>query len=95
LIHQIVGEICFIVDIISSVSCVSSTIGKAFTHANSLNSTHFHSITGNQASPQIFPSHKTADQSEITATVFDLIVYLYAFSGSFAISLHGSATHGV
>jgi hypothetical protein len=55
---------------------VSKTIGKAFTHANSLNSAHFHSITGRPASPQIFQSHKTALQSEITATVFSLSVYL-------------------
>jgi hypothetical protein len=28
----------------------------------------FHSITGSQASGPIFPSHKTADPSETTAT---------------------------
>jgi hypothetical protein len=95
LIHPKVIEISEIVLIISSVSCVSNTIGKAFIPANSLKRAHFHSITGSHASPPIFQSHKTADPSEITATVFSLRVYRYAFSGSFAISLHGSATHGV
>jgi hypothetical protein len=74
---------------------VSRIIGNAFTHANSLKSTHFHSITGSHANPQIFQRPSTADQSDTTITVFDLIVYLYAFSGSLAISLHGSATQGV
>jgi hypothetical protein len=53
---------------------VAKTIGKAFTHHNSLNKIHFHSITGNQANPQIFPSHKTALPSEITAIVLLFIV---------------------
>ena len=75
-IHQTVGEICLIVFIISSVSCVLSTIGNALTHANSLNNTHFHSITGSQASHPIFPSQSTALQSETTITVLDFIVYL-------------------
>jgi hypothetical protein len=95
LIHQKVIDKFFIVFIISSVFCVSSTIGKAFTQANSLNKAHFHSMTGSHASHHIFHKPSTADQSEITATVFDLRVYLYAFSLFFAISLHGSATHGV
>jgi hypothetical protein len=73
-IHQNVGAIVLIVLIISSVSCVSKTIGKAFTHANSLKSIHFHSITGNPASGQIFQSHKTALQSLITAIVSFFIV---------------------
>jgi hypothetical protein len=55
---------------------VLSTIGKAFTQANSLNKLHFHSITGSPANPQIFQSPKTALQSEITATVFAFKVYL-------------------
>jgi hypothetical protein len=84
-----------IVLIISSVSCVSKTIGKAFIHAKPLNKAHFHSITGSHAKPQIFHNPKTADQSEITATVFAFKVYLYAFSLFFAISLQGSATQGV
>jgi hypothetical protein len=60
--------------IISSVSFVFKTIGKAFTQANCLNKTHFHSITGRAASGQISQSHKTAVQSLITATVFHFIV---------------------
>jgi hypothetical protein len=55
---------------------VSRTIGKALTQANSLNKAHFHSITGNPANHPIFPSPKTALQSEITATVFAFRVYL-------------------
>jgi hypothetical protein len=55
---------------------VLSTIGKAFTHQNSLNKIHFHSITGNPASGPMSHNHKTAVQSLITATVFAFIVYL-------------------
>jgi hypothetical protein len=68
-IPQKVGAIFLIVEIISSVSCVSKIIGKAFTQPNSFNKAHFHSITGSPASPPIFPRPKTADPSEITATV--------------------------
>jgi len=75
LIPPKVGAIFLIVFIISSVSCVSRIIGKAFTQAKALNKAHFHSITGNPAIPQIFPSHKTALPSEITATIFPFIVY--------------------
>jgi hypothetical protein len=70
LIHQKVGAIFFIVLIISSVSFVFKTIGKALIQANFLNNIHFHSITGSPASGQISQSHKTAVQSLITATVF-------------------------
>ncbi len=73
-IHPKVGAIFLIVAIISSVSCVSRIIGKALSHPNCLNSAHFHSITGKDASGQIFPSHKTDEPSEITATVFALRV---------------------
>jgi hypothetical protein len=73
---------------------VSSTIGKAFTPANSLKSAHFHSITGRLACGPIFPSHKTADQSEITATVFHTKVYFRARFLSFAIAKQGAETHG-
>jgi hypothetical protein len=45
-------------------------IGNAFTHPNSFKSAHFHSITGKPAIPQMFPKPKTAEPSEITATVF-------------------------
>jgi hypothetical protein len=64
-----VGAIFFIVLIISSVFFVFKTIGKALIPANFLNNTHFHSITGSQASGPISQSPKTAVQSEITATV--------------------------
>jgi len=76
------------------VSCVSKTIGKAFTSANSLNRAHFHSITGRLASGPILPSPRTAEPSEMTATVFPLRVYFFARLLSFAISRHGAATQG-
>jgi len=69
-------------------------IGNALTPANSLNNTHFPSITGSPASGPISPSPRTAVPSLITATVFHLRVYSYTFDLSFAISLHGSATPG-
>ena len=80
---------------ISSVSCVSRQIGTAFTPPNSLNKTAFPSITGMAALAPILPSPSTALPSETTAIVLDLIVYLYAASGSCAITLQGSATPGV
>jgi hypothetical protein len=55
---------------ISSVSFVFNTIGKAFIQANFLNNIHFHSITGSRASGQISQSQSTAVQSLITAIVF-------------------------
>jgi len=93
-IPQNQGAICLIVFIISSLSCVSSTIGNAFTPANCLKRAHFHSITGRAASGPIFPSHNTADPSDITATVFPLRVYFFARFLSFAIARQGSATPG-
>jgi hypothetical protein len=65
------------------------TNGIASTHQNSLNKIAFPSMTGNPASHQIFPSHKTAEPSLTIATVFPFHVYSYAFSGFFAISLQG------
>jgi len=70
-------------------------IGNASTHQNFLNKIAFHSITGIDASGHISQSHKTEVQSDTTATRFHFDVYLYASSTFFAISKHGSATHGV
>jgi hypothetical protein len=69
-------------------------MGIASIHQNALNKTAFPSMTGNHAIPQILPNHNTDDQSLMTATELYFRVYSYAFSGFFAISLHGSATHG-
>jgi len=90
-----VGAIFLIVLIISSVSCVSNTIGNASTQPNALKSIAFHSITGRAASGQTFQSHKTAEPSDITATVFHLKVKLFASSLSLYICLETSATQGV
>ena len=79
----------------SSVSCVSRQIGTALTPPNSLNRTAFPSITGIAASAPMFPRPRTALPSDTTATVLAFIVYLYAASGSCAITLQGSATPGV
>jgi hypothetical protein len=88
------GAIFLIVLIISSASCVSSTIGKALTPANFLNKAHFHSITGRLASGPIFHNPRTAEPSEITATVFPLRVYTLARFLLLNISIQGSATPG-
>ena len=70
-------------------------MGTAFTPPNSLKRTAFPSITGIPASAPIFPSPRTAEPSDITATVLAFAVYLYTELLSFAISLQGSATPGV
>ena len=80
---------------ISSVSWVSRQIGNALTPPNSLKRTAFPSITGIAASGPILPRPSTALPSETTATVLDLIVYVYAASLSPAMTLQGSATPGV
>lgn len=80
---------------ISSGSWVFVTMGIASTLPNSLNKMAFHSMTGNPASPQIFPSQSTAEPSLTTATLFPFRVYSYARAGSLAISVHGFATPGV
>ncbi len=69
------GAIFTMVLMISSVSCVSRQIGKAFTPPNSLNSTALPSITGMAARGPILPRPSTALPSDITATVLDLRVY--------------------
>jgi hypothetical protein len=53
---------------ISSGSCVFKTIGIASIFPYFLKRIAFHSITGSQASGQMFHNHNTADQSEIIAT---------------------------
>ena len=78
----------------SSGSCVSTQISIDSTPANLLKSTAFPSITGFDASDPMFPRPRTAVPLEITATVFPLLVYLYAFSLSQAIAIHGTATPG-
>ena len=80
---------------ISSVSCVSRQIGTALTPPKDLKRTALPSITGIAACAPIFPSPRTALPSETTAIVLAFIVYLYAASLSFAITLQGSATPGV
>ena len=70
------GEILTIVSTISSTFLVSRTIGKASTSANSLNSTHFPSITGKEAKGPISPRPRTAVPSDITATLFHFLVYI-------------------
>ena len=74
---------------------VSRQMGNALTPPNSLNSTALPSMTSMAARGPILPSPRTALPSDTTAMVLDLIVYKYAASGSFAITLHGSATPGV
>ncbi len=64
------GAIFLIVAIISSVSCVSSTIGIELSPANSFNNTDFPSMTGIDAFAPKFPRPKTADPSDMMATVF-------------------------
>ena len=72
----------FTILIISSVSVVSRQIGHASISANSLKSIALPSITGIAALGPIFPSPSTAVPSVTTATVFPLVVSLYASSGS-------------
>ena len=68
------GAIFLTVFIISSVSCVSRQIGTALTFPNSLNSTHFPSITGMAAYGPMFPRPRTALPSDTTATVLAFMV---------------------
>jgi hypothetical protein len=75
LIPQNDGDICSTSFMISSGSCVLTTIGTASIFQNSLKSIAFHSITGNPAKAQRFHSHSIADQSLTTATEFDFQVY--------------------
>ena len=61
-------EIKAMVWTISSTSWVSTQRGTASTPANSLNRTHFPSITGMPARGPISPRPSTAEPSVITAT---------------------------
>ena len=72
------GAIAFTVRIISSVSVVSRQIGKASTPPNSLKSIALPSMTGMAASGPMSPRPSTAVPSETMATVFFLMVKLWA-----------------
>ena len=74
LIPPKVGAIALTMAMISSVSCVSKTIGTASTSAKRLNKAAFPSITGIAASGPIFPRPSTAEPSLTTATVFFFVV---------------------
>ena len=80
---------------ISSTSLLRTQSGTALTPPKDLKRTALPSITGIAACAPIFPSPRTALPSETTAIVLAFIVYLYAASLSFAITLQGSATPGV
>ena len=80
---------------ISSTSCDLTQSGIASTPPNSLNSTHFPSITGIPASGPISPSPSTAVPSVMTATVFQRLVRSKLLLISFWISRQGCATPGV
>ena len=54
--------------------------------AKILNRRAFPSITGFEAAGPISPKPNTAVPFEITATKFDLFVYLYTLEGFFSIS---------
>ena len=77
-----------------SGSFSSISISKTSISAKILNRSAFPSITGFDASGPISPRPSTAVPFEITATKFDLLVYLYTFEGSCSISWHGIATPG-
>ena len=79
----------------SSTSCVSRTMGTDFRPANALNSCALPSMTGREACGPISPRPKTAEPSEITATVLPTPVCVRATSGSTAIASHTLATPGV
>jgi hypothetical protein len=73
----------------------STSMSKTSMSAKRLKRIPFPSMTGLAASGPMLPSPRTAVPLEITATRFPLAVYSYAFSGSFEISRHGSATPGL
>ena len=94
LIPPNVGEIFLTVSINSSIFFVSISISKTSISAKILNNSPFPSITGLEANGPMSPKPKTAVPLEITATKFDLEVYLYTSSGFLSISKHGCATPG-
>ncbi len=63
--------------------------------AKRLNSAALPSITGMAASGPIFPKPRTAEPSLTIATVFFLVVKLYAKSLLLAIAVDTAATPGV
>ena len=89
------GAAAFAKATISSTSVVAMHSGKAFTPANSLNSSALPSITGIAASGPMSPSPSTAVPSESTATVLPFTVSDHARSGDSWIATHTRATPGV
>ena len=81
LIPPKVGAMRLTVSMIACGSLVSSASGNASTPANSLKRAHFPSITGMAASGPISPRPNTAVPSVTTATVFFLMVSVWALSG--------------
>ena len=61
-------------------------MSKTSISAKILNKRAFPSITGFEAAGPISPRPNTAVPFDITATKFDLFVYLYTEEGSFSIS---------
>ena len=94
LIPPKVGAIFLTVFINSSILSVSISISKTSMSAKILNNNPLPSITGFDASGPILPKPRTAVPFEITATKFDLDVYLYTSSGLSLISKQGYATPG-
>ena len=74
LIPPKVGAMALMVAIISSISCVARTIGKASILAKRLKSTALPSMTGSAASGPMLPRPSTAEPSEIIATPFLIAV---------------------
>ena len=94
LIPPKVGAIALTVWMNSSGSLASISMSKTSISAKILNNKPFPSITGFEASGPISPKPKTAVPFQITATRFDLLVYLYTSSIFSAIFRQGSATPG-
>ena len=84
-----VGAIFLTVFINSSIFFVSISMSKTSISAKILKSSPFPSITGFEANGPISPRPKTAVPLDITATKFDLDVYLYTSSGFLSISKQG------
>ena len=78
------------IDLTTSINLSGSfsfiSISKTSMSAKILNNSALPSITGFEASGPISPRPRTAVPFVITATRFDLFVYLYTLSGSFSIS---------
>src|SRR5512136_518619 len=83
------------VSMILSGSFVPRHRGKASTPPRYLNRSDLPSMTGMPASGPMSPRPRTLVPSEITPTVFHLLVCTYDRSLSLLIALHGSATPGV